>query len=188
MKLFRSSDNRIAQIVDIDTIKQWNPELPLIFIGFIREKRLPNYHKSIQKQVADYLDEILTQVAIPKLSNALSSPDVEERMKVAQNIATLSESNPDQLSIALPQIEKVIKEEKSKEVISLMQKAVKNYEKAQKRKLTAQKRKQLTELRKKMDEFDELFAQGKLSDEDYIKEQKNYLKLKRSIDLEEKVD
>ena len=73
MKIFRASDNRIIQLTDPEKIKMWNPEMPLLFIGFIREKRLPFYHKSIQKPISDYLDEILEQIAIPKLSEALFS-------------------------------------------------------------------------------------------------------------------
>jgi hypothetical protein len=188
MRIFKSADGHVLQIADLDKIREWNPELPLIFIGFIREKRLPFYNKTVQKEVSAYLDEILEQVAIPKLTQALYSKNDAQKLIVAQNIATLSESNPDQLQIALPHIEKVIGEEKNKEIVALMQKAKKNYEKAQKRKQTAKKRQQLTELRKKMDKIDDLFAQGKISDTDYVKEQKNYLKLKHEIEQEENVD
>lgn len=188
MRIFRTADGHFVQLIDIDTIKKWNPELPLIFIGFIRDKKLGTYHKSIQKDVEKYLDDILEHVAIPKLTESLYSEDLEQRLLVARNIASLSESNPDQLQIALPHIEKAKNNDLNKEVKSLMDKAMKNYEKAQKKKQTAVKRKKLTELRKKMDEFDDLFAQGKISDADYMKEQKNYLKLKREIEIEEKVD
>jgi hypothetical protein len=188
MRVFRTADGHFVQLIDIETIKTWNPELPLIFIGFIRDKKLGTYHKSIQKDVEKYLDDILEHVAIPKLTESLYSPDLEQRLIVARNIAALSESNPDQLQIALPHIEKAKNVDPNKEVKALMDKALKNYAKAQKKKQTAAKRKQLTDLRKNMDKFDELFAEGKISDADYVKEQKKYLKLKREIELEENVD
>ena len=69
-----------------------------------------------------------------------------------------------------------------------MKKALKNYRKYLRRLKTAAKRKELTALRKKMDEIDIQFADGKISDSDYIKAQKNYLRLKRDIELAEEVD
>lgn len=190
MKIFRAPDGRLLQLADLKKIKEWDAEMPLLFIGAIREKRLPIYRKEYPKamvqEVENYLDEILEQVAIPKLINSLTSPKLEERLKVSENIFALSESNPDQLAIAIPHIEKAIKDP-NKEVASLMDKSLKNYQKAQKRKQTVAKRKKLTELRKKMDDIDIKFAEGKINDAEYIREQKAYLKLKREIELEEEI-
>ena len=191
MKVFRTNDARILQLADKERIETWDAEMPLLFIGDIRDNQLPIYKKIYSKQlvnkIVEYLDDILETVAIPKLINALTSKDSEVRLQVAENIMKLSEGNPDQLKIALPHIEKATKDP-NKNVQKFMLKAFKNYKKAQKKKDTAKKRKILTNLRKNMDKIDIEFAEGKISDSDYIKEQKKYLTLKREIELAEQVD
>jgi hypothetical protein len=190
LKIFRTSDGRILQLADKNKMNNWDAEMPLIFIGSIREKRLSEYRKeypkSLVKNVEAYLDEILKEVAIPKLISALSSKNKEEKMKVAENMVKLSESNVDQLKIALPHIQKAMSDP-DKNFAGLMKKIDKNYQKAQKKKQTAVKRKKLSELRKKMDGIDRNFADGKINDTQYLKEQKLYLKLKREIELEEQL-
>ena len=192
MKVFRTTDGRIVQMADKIMIEGWEAEMPLLFIGFIKEKRLPiyrkEYPKSLVKAVEVYLDEVLENVAIPKLISALSSKDKEELLSVAENIVKISESNPDQLKIALPHLEKTVTTNSNKNIVKLLEKAVKNYQKAQKRKQTAQKRKKLGTLRKEMDEVDRSYADGNLTDAAYLIKQKDYLKLKREIELAEELD
>ena len=188
MKVFRSPDGRIVQLADEKKMEKWDAEMPLIFLGDIREKRLPAYRKDFPKKMVDeiekYLDEVMVNVAVPKLINSINSPDPKERLKIAENFLKLSENNPDQLAVALPHVEKAMTDT-NKEVADTMKKAYKNYNKAQKRKQTAEKRKKLTEFRKKMDELDDRFASGEITDIDYLKEQKAFLKLKREITTEE---
>ena len=192
MKIFRTTDGRIVQMAGKAQIEKWEAEMPLLFIGFIKEKRLPlyrkEYPKSLVKAVEIYLDEILGKVAIPKLISALSSSNNDEVLNVAENIAALSESNPDQLKIALPHLEKAITSHSNKNIVKLLEKALKNYKKAQRRKQTAQKRKKLSALRKEMDEVDRSYADGNLTDAEYLVKQKNYLKLKREIELAEEIN
>ncbi|MCP4763754.1 MAG: hypothetical protein GY870_18430 [archaeon] len=187
MKIFRSSDGNIYQLADKEKIENWDAEMPLIFIGYVRDKLLQDYPKSIRSDVEKYLDDLLENYAIPKLIQALTSENVDERRKVAENMYKLSESNADQLKIALSQIEKA-NQDPDKKVADWMKKTLKNYQKAQKKKSNAAKRKKLKALRKKMDKFDIDFAEGKISDANYIKEQKNYLKLKREIEISEQID
>ncbi len=187
LKIFRNPGGRIYQLADEEKIKKWNAEMPLIFIGFIREKQLQNYPKSIKKEVEAYLDNVLKNIAMPKLVNALKSPKDEERLKVANNLMEISNTNPDLLKIALPQINKCLND-KNKNIADVMNKTLKNYNKAQKRKQTVKKRQQLKKLRANMDKFDEDFTEGRISGEDYLIEQKIYLKLKREIELAEQVD
>lgn len=190
MKVFRTTDGRIVQMADRSQIEKWDAEMPLLFIGFIKEKRLPlyrkEYPKSLVKAVEVYLDEILENVAIPKLISALSSNNKEELLNVAENIVKISEANPDQLKIALPHLEKTIPSA-SKTIAKLLEKAANNYKKAQKRKQTAQKRKKLTALRKEMDIVDRNYSDGNLTDEEYLAKQKDYLKLKREIEIAEEM-
>ncbi|QEE14332.1 HEAT repeat domain-containing protein [Promethearchaeum syntrophicum] len=186
MKIFQDKA-RIIQLADKKMIEGWNAEMPLLFIGYIREKRITTYPKSVQKEVNAYLDDVLENSAIPMLLTALNNPDVEIRKNVAKSIVQVSENNPSMLKIALSHMEQA-SNDKNKEVSDAMKKALKNYQKYLKRLQTAAKRKQLAALRKKMDEIDTQFAEGQISDNNYIREQKNYLKLKREIELEEIVD
>ncbi|UYP45536.1 hypothetical protein NEF87_001821 [Candidatus Lokiarchaeum ossiferum] len=191
MKVFRLDDGRILQLADKKKMDHWDAEMPLLFIGDTREKQLPEYKKiypkAVVQEIEDYLEDILESVAIPKLINALTSKVLETRLKVAENIAKLSESNPDQLKIALPHVEKAL-QDPNKQIQKLMETTLKNYKRAQKRKETAKKRKILTKLRKQMDIVDNDFADGKINDEQYMIEQKKYLVLKREIELAEQVD
>lgn len=186
MKIFHHKE-RIFQLADKKMIEGWNAEMPLLFIGYIREKRMSTYPKPVQKEVNAYLDYILENSAIPMLLTALNNEDVEVRKNVAKSIVDVSENNPSMLKIALSHMEKA-SNDRNKEVANAMKKSLKNYQKYLKRLKTAAKRKELTALRKKMDEIDTQFAEGTISDNDYIKEQKNYLKLKREIQLAEEVD
>lgn len=191
MKVFRLDDGRILQLADKKKMEHWDAEMPLLFIGDTRDKQLPEYKKmypkAVVQKIEDYLEDVLESVAIPKLIDALTSKVLETRLKVAENIARLSESNPDQLKIALPHVEKAMKDP-NKQIQKLMETTLKNYKRAQKRKETAKKRKILTKLRKQMDSIDNDFADGKINDEQYIVEQKKYLVLKREIELAEQVD
>jgi len=173
MKIFKHKE-RIFQLADKKMIEGWNAEMPLLFIGYIREKRMSTYPKPVQKEVNAYLDDVLENSAIPMLLTAINNEDVEIRKNVAKSIVDVSEQNPSMLKIALSHMEKAIND-RNKEVADAMKKALKNYQKYLKRLKTAVKRKELTALRKTMDEIDVQFADGKISDSDYIKEQKSYL-------------
>ena len=186
MKIFLDK-TRIIQLADKKMIEGWNAEMPLLFIGYIREKRISTYPKSVQKEVSDYLDDILENSAIPMLLTALNNKNIEVRKNVANSIVQVSENNPNMLKIALSHMEQA-SNDKNTDVADAMKKALKNYQKYLRRLKTVAKRKELTVLRKKMDEIDNQFAEGKISDNDYVKEQKNYLKLKREIELAEEVD
>jgi hypothetical protein len=181
IKIFRSTSGKIYQLADLEKIKSWDAEMPLIFVGYIREKQLSNYPKSLQAEIESYLDEILENIAIPKLIKSLESPNVELRNKIGQNLLSISEANPDLLKIALPHIESKLNDS-DKNFAETMNRTFKNYQKAQNKKKTAEKRKKLRKLREKMDKLDVSLTEGSISDEEYILEQKRFLKLKREID------
>lgn len=192
MRLFKDKDGRILQLADKEKINSWSPEVPLIFIGDIKDKRIPiyknQYSSDLVKEIESYLDEILQDVAIPKLINALNSSDRELRLQVAQNFLQVSQSNADMLKIALDHIKNAINEEKSKDIVSILKDVLKNYEKAQKKKQTAKKRAKLRKLSRKMSELDRDYADGKISDKAYLDQRKEFVKLQREIELAEAVD
>ena len=72
-----------------------------------------------------YVDDILKTVAIPKLMDALESTNPDERLKVAENLAKISEDSPDQLKIVIPHIKNAINDS-NKSVAKLMAKSLKN--------------------------------------------------------------
>jgi hypothetical protein len=191
MKLFNSPDGRIIQLADEKKMERWDAEMPLLFIGNMKEKQLPYYRKEFPKnlvaEIEKYLDSLLESVAIPKLIKALTSPKVQERIKVAESFEKLSDTNPDLLTIALSHVENACKDP-DKTVSELMKKTLKNYQKAQKRKQTIEKRKILTEMRKKMDQLDDQLGAGEITDEVYMQEQKKFLKLKHEITVTEMDD
>ncbi len=192
MKVFQGKDGRILQLADKEKISNWSPEMPLIFIGNVREKRIPEYKKlfskSIVQEIETYLHEILEEVAIPKLINALQSDDSELRSQVAQNFVQISESNADLIKIALPHIETALAQESSKPIKKLLESTLNNYKKAQKRKLTAKKRAKLRKLTQTMAAFDRDYADGKISDAEYLEQRKTFVVLQREIELEEAID
>ena len=192
MKIFKAKDGRLLQLADIERIKSWNPEMPLIFIGDVREKRIPIYKKqfsgAIVKEIEAYLDLVLKDVAIPKLINAIQSPDDVQRMQIAENFLQISQSNPDLLKIALNHIESAIEKENTKSIKTKLSNTLLNYKKAQKRKQTAKKRTQLRELSKKMTKLDRDFADGTITNNDYLKERKIFVDLQKEIELAEAVD
>ena len=69
-----------------------------------------------------------------------------------------------------------------------MKNTLTNYKKAQKKKQTAKKRVILRKLTREMTDLDREYADGKTSDADYLKRRKEFVKLKREIEIEEQVD
>ena len=97
MKVFRTKDGRILQLADLEKIRSWAPEMPLIFIGQVRDNRIPKYKEqyspALVKEIEDYLAVILKDVAIPKLIGALQSKNDEERLTIAKNFEQISKSS-----------------------------------------------------------------------------------------------
>ena len=179
MKIFHHKE-RIFQLADKTMIEGWNAEMPLLFIGYIREKRMSTYPKPVQKDVNTYLDDILENSAIPMLLTAINNEDVEVRKNVAKSIVGVSENNPSMLKIALSHMEKA-SNDNNKEVADAMRKALKNYQKYLRRLKTTAKRKELTALRKKMDEMTLLREKALESGKIVVTETKINPKLKMQL-------
>ncbi|MHA1341131.1 MAG: hypothetical protein ACTSRZ_14150 [Promethearchaeota archaeon] len=186
MKIFETENGKIFQLADEEMINRWEVEMPLLFVGYIKDKKLDSYPKSIRKDVENYLNEILEKIAIPKIIEVIKGENIEKKFKVAENLIELSKSNPEQLKYAIKFVEEASKD-KNKKFAKLMNEVIKNYKRYQLQKKNAEKRKKLNQLRKKMDKLDVLLAQGKISDEEYLIEQKKFLKLKLEIEKSEKI-
>ncbi len=80
MKIFYKKDGGIVQLIDKEKIKEWPIELPLIFIEYIRNNQLKTYEDSkLKKDIEQYLDEVLEDVAIPGLIKVLDGVNFERR-------------------------------------------------------------------------------------------------------------
>ena len=179
MKVFRLSDGRIVQIVEKEKIQKWDPETPAMFVNYIIDKKIESYGTGKdQAEIRAYLNEILEEVAIPKLTNALKSPDPEARLTIAKNLVDISKKKPDMIKGVLSFLQEAEKVEKSAEIKANITKVLKNYDKAL-------KRKQYEIKRKKMKELDDKLKAGKITDAEYMKERKEYLILDAEMGAEE---
>lgn len=77
MRIFEKKDGGIIQLIDKEKMNDWPIELPLLFIEYIRSKQLDSYG-DIKKQIEAYLDEIMEDVAIPRLISVLEGENEEE--------------------------------------------------------------------------------------------------------------
>ncbi len=169
MRIFKKKDGGIVQLIDKEDMKEWPIELPLLFIEYIRTKQLDSYG-SAKKDVEIYLDEIMTDVAIPGLVNVLEGDDSE---KIILALTRIEEISKKDVEMAKP-IKKYLNyllEKNDKQIVNLAQAISKNFTNAERKKELAQKR-------KNMREKENLFLEGKISGEEYAKARKEYLTLK----------
>jgi len=91
MKIFHKKDGGIVQLIDKEKMKEWPVELPLIFIEYVRNNQLNTYKDTkLKKEIEQYLDEVLKDVAIPGFIKVLDGDDFEEINKVLVRIEELA--------------------------------------------------------------------------------------------------
>lgn len=171
MKVFHKKDGGIVQIIDKEKMKEWPVELPLIFIEYVRNNQLKTYNDTkLKKEIEQYLDEVVRDVAIPGLISVLDGDNFEETNKALVRIEELAKKNIKMVKPIKPYIENLLKKE-NKEVNKLSQSILESFNKAERRKKLAEKRKVMQEKEKE-------FLAGNLSGEEYAKARKEYLILK----------
>ena len=171
MKIFHKKDGGIIQLVDKKNMEEWSAELPLIFIEYIREKQLDKYNDaSVKKEISAYLDEILKDVAIPRLISVLEGDNEEETISALERIREISKKNVDMARPIKPYLDNLSKS-KNKNIVKITQEISNNF-------MKADRRKELAKKRKIMQEKEKQFMAGKISGEDYAKARKEYLTLK----------
>jgi hypothetical protein len=171
MRIFHKKDEGIIQLIDKEKMLEWPVELPLVFIEYIREKQLPTYgDNKIQKEVSDYLDEILKDVAIPRLISVLEGKNLDEIILALERIEELSKKNVDMAKPIQPYLNNLLNNP-NKDIKKFAQNISENFQKAERKKELAKKR-------KIMREKENLFLEGKISGEEYAKTRKEYLTLK----------
>ena len=171
IRLFFKKNGGAVQLIDIEKMQEWPVELPLIFIEYIRNTKLKTYEDTkVQKEIEKYLDEILENVAIPRLISVLEGENSEEIILALTRIEEISKKNIEMIRPIQPYLKK-LQTIKDKQIIKLVRDIDTNFQKADRRKELAKKRKIMREKEK-------LFIDGKINGEDYAKARKEYLTLK----------
>ncbi|MEE9377237.1 MAG: hypothetical protein V3V33_04290 [Candidatus Lokiarchaeia archaeon] len=169
IKIFKKKDGGVVQLIDKEGMKEWPIELPLLFIEYIRNKQLDSYG-SAKKEVEKYLDEIMGDVAIPRLVSVLEGDDKE---KIILALTRIEEISRKDVNMAKP-IKKYLNDlqkKNNKQIVKLAQAISKNFSNAERKKELAQKRKIMREKEKS-------FLEGKISGDEYAKARREYLTLK----------
>lgn len=169
IKIFKKQDGGVVQLIDKENMKEWPIELPLLFIEYIRTKQLDSYG-SAKKEVEIYLDEILSDVAIPRLVSVLEGNDNEQIILALTRIEEISRKDAE-MAKPIKKYLADLSKKNDKQVVKLAQAISKNFANAKRKKELAQKRKIMREKEKS-------FLEGKISGEDYAKARKEYLTLK----------
>ena len=162
-------DGGVVQLADKEKMQEWPIELPLLFIEYIRSKQLDSYG-SAKKEVEQYLDEILKEVAIPRLINVLKGVDNQEIILALTRIEEISRKNTEMAKPISRYLDDLLKKN-DKQIVKLAETISDNFAKAERKKELAKKR---TIMRDK----EKLFLEGKINGEEYAKARKEYLTLK----------
>jgi len=171
MKIFHKKDGGIVQLIGKEKMKEWPVELPLIFIEYVRNNQLNTYNDSkLKKDIEQYLDEVVKDVAIPGLINVLDGDNFEETNKALARIEELAKKDVEMVKPIRPYVENLLKKE-NKEVNKLSNSILNSFKKAE-------RKKKLAEKRKVMQEKERDFLAGKISGEEYANARKEYLILK----------
>lgn len=169
LKLFKRKDGVIIQLIDKDKMQNWPIELPLIFIEYIRSNQLDTYG-SAKKEVENYLDEVMKDVAVPRLISVLEGNEDEATILALERIEELSKKNLEMTKPIKPYLNNLI-DSKNKEIGNLAKNISKIFERAA-------RNKEIAKNRKIMREKERDFLAGKINAEEYAKLRKEYLTLK----------
>jgi glutamyl-tRNA reductase len=178
MRVFKKPDGGFVQILGKERIKKWNAELPLLFIGYMRDNILPKYEDPrVRKAIEDYANEIMEEIAVPKLVEVLKGTDQAARVKTSQSLEEISKKKPDMVKVAAQYVNQLVNDT-NKDVAKSAQNILKNIDRSEKKKQYASKRKTMQELDRKL-------AKGEVTDAEYMKLRKEYLKLEDEVGPEE---
>lgn len=171
MRVFHKKSGGIVQLIDKKKMEAWPVELPFIFIEYVRDKLLDTYEDtSVRKEVESYLDEVIEEVAVPRLLSIIKGEDQQETILALERLKDLSKKDVEMTKPIKPYLDDLLKS-KNKEVKSLAEDISKSFEREERKKMLAKKRK---EMQKK----EQQFMDGKISAEEYAKARKEYLELR----------
>ncbi len=159
----------VVQLADKEKMQEWPIELPLLFIEYIKSKQIDSYG-SAKREVEKYLDEILKDVAIPRLIAVLRGDDNEEIVLALTRIEEISRKNVDMAKPISKYLGDLLKKN-DKNIVKLAKTISDNFAKAERKEELAKKRKIMRDKEK-------LFLEGKINGEEYAKARREYLTLK----------
>ncbi|MBD3193748.1 MAG: hypothetical protein GF317_01740 [Candidatus Lokiarchaeota archaeon] len=171
MKVFRKADGGIVQLIDKNKMMEWPIELPLIFIEYIKNNKLESYNdKDVEKKIEEYLDEVLKDVAIPRLIDVLEGNNNTEIIEALERIDNIANDNLDMARPIKPYLNDLANN-KNKEITKLAKGILELFRKEE-------RRKELNKKRKIMKEKEEEFLNGKITPEEYAIARKEYLEFR----------
>ena len=171
MRMFYKKDGGVVQLIDKKDMEEWPIELPLIFIEYIRNNKLDTYDDpNVKKEIEKYLDEILTDVAIPGMIKVLDGEELDEIEQALQRIDELAKKKIDLVKPMKPYVEK-LENKTNSEIKKLTSSILSAFVKEERKKILAEKR-------KIMREKEQGFLEGKISPEEYANARKEYLQLR----------
>ena len=171
IRVFQKKDGGIVQLIDKEKMEGWPVELPLIFIEYVKNNQLKSYDDNkLKKEVENYLNEVLNDVAIPRLIDVLESDKEDEILDALIRLEELSKKNIDQMEPIKPYLKKLttLKNEKVQNLLT----------KISERFSSEEKKKELDTKRRLMQQKEKDFLAGKISGEEYAKIRKEYLLLR----------
>jgi len=171
MRVFRKKDGGIVQLIDKERMREWSIELPLIFIEYIRNNKLDSYDDDkVKKSIEKYLDEIMEDVAVPRLIEVLEGDNVEEIINALERIEKIANENLDLTRPIRPYLEELLKKD-NKKITNLADSILELFRREE-------RRKELSEKRKVMEKKEELFMEGKITADEYAEARKEYIKFR----------
>ena len=109
----------------------WPIELPLIFVEYIRSKKLDSYKDpQIKKEIEQYLNEITKDIAIPRLMSVIEGENEEEIILALSRIEELSNKNIEMVIPIKPYLENLINKN-NKDIVSIAKRISNNFIKAE---------------------------------------------------------
>ncbi len=169
MKIFHKKDGGVIQLIDKEKMKNWPTELPLLFIEYIRSNQLDQYG-DVKRQVETYLEEVMSEVAIPRLISVLEGENEEDIILALTRIEEISKKKVKMAKPIKIYLEN-LKNNRNKTILNLANNIEDNFAKAERKKELAKKRK-IMQVKEKD------FLDGNISAEDYATARKDYLLLK----------
>lgn len=169
MRVFRKKDGGVIQLIDKEKMMDWPVELPLIYIEYIRSERIETYDDA-KKEVSDYLEEVLKDVAVPRLIEVLEGDNVKEIIEALDRIDNIANQNLDMARPIKPYLEDLVGN-KNKEIKERADNILDLFRKEE-------RRKELNKRRRKMKEKEDLFMQGKISADEYAEARRKYIEFR----------
>ncbi|MFX0080195.1 MAG: hypothetical protein ACFE94_00425 [Candidatus Hodarchaeota archaeon] len=109
IKIFHKKDGGIVQLIDKEKILDWPIELPLKFVEDMRSKLKSYRDPNVEKEISNYLDDILNNIAIPRIKETFEDSTNDSIISLLSSFEELSETNIGAIKPIEPIIENLTK-------------------------------------------------------------------------------